>query len=136
MRDGGYFSKLREFLSNERRGRTRSLSKRRRVKRASPFRIEQLEARVLLAGDLASVTLQAAVVQEQYVEGAVNLQNGVPRIRDIATGYGRISGPRPTPVRRRRSPSCGSMKTGWNWGRPIRDMTTSRPRARGVSAIG
>lgn len=76
MRDGGYFSKLREFLSNERRGRTRSLSKRRRVKRASPFRIEQLEARVLLAGDLASVTLQAAVVQEQYVEGAVNLQNG------------------------------------------------------------
>jgi hypothetical protein len=78
MRDGGYFSKLREFLSNERRGRTRSLSKRRRVKRASPFRIEQLEARVLLAGDLASVTLQAAVVQEQYVEGAINLQNAYP----------------------------------------------------------
>jgi hypothetical protein len=76
MRDSGYFSKLREFLSNERRGRKGSLSKRRRVKRASPFRMEQLEARVLLAGDLASVTLQAAVVQEQYVEGAVNLQNG------------------------------------------------------------
>jgi hypothetical protein len=115
MRDGGYFSKLREFLSNERRGRTRSLSKRRRVKRASPFRIEQLEARVLLAGDLASaVTLQAAVVQEQYVEGADQPSKRVPRIRDIATVYGRISGPRPTPVRRRRSPSCGSMKTGWN----------------------
>ncbi len=77
MRDSGYFSKLRELLTNERRGRKGSLPKRRRAKRTSPFRMEQLEARVLLAGDLASVTLQAAVVQEQYVEGAVNLQNGV-----------------------------------------------------------
>ena len=82
MRDGGYFSKLREFLSNERRGRTRSLSKRRRVKRASPFRIEQLEARVLLAGDLASavqepIALQAAVVQQQYTEGAINIGRAV-----------------------------------------------------------
>jgi len=73
MRDSGYFSKLREFLSNERRGRKEALSKRRRTKRASPFRMEQLEARVLLAGDLASVTLQAAVVQEQYTEGAINI---------------------------------------------------------------
>jgi hypothetical protein len=49
--------------------------------------MEQLEARVLLAGDLASaVTLQAAVVQEQYVEGAVNLQNGVPGFGISPTG--------------------------------------------------
>jgi pectate lyase len=74
MRDSGYFSKLRELLTNERSGRKRSLAKHQRTRRASPFRIEQLEARVLLAGDLASaVTLQAAVVQEQYTEGAINI---------------------------------------------------------------
>ncbi len=84
MRDGGYFSKLREFLSNERRGRTRSLSKRRRVNRASPFRMEQLEARVLLAGDLASVTLQAAVVQTQ--------QQTTPTVFVSTTGSDRNDG--------------------------------------------
>jgi len=40
--------------------------------------MEQLEARVLLAGDLASVTLQAAVVQEQYTEGAINIGQATP----------------------------------------------------------
>ncbi|GMV50669.1 MAG: LEPR-XLL domain-containing protein [Nitrospirales bacterium] len=77
MRESGYFSRLRELLTNQRSGRKGALARRRRAKRASPFRMEQLEARVLLAGDLAGATLQAAVVQEQYTEGAINIQNGV-----------------------------------------------------------
>ena len=75
MRDAGYFSKLRELLSNESRGRTVSLSKRRRIRRASPFKIEQLEARVLLSADLAGAVqepqvVQAAVVQPQQQAAA------------------------------------------------------------------
>jgi hypothetical protein len=135
MRDGGYFSKLREFLSNERRGRTRSLSKRRRVKRASPFRIEQLEARVLLAGDLASVTLQAAVVQEQYVEGAVNLQNGT---QDSGYRY-RVRQDFGTQADSSATPTVSKLRiyeNGVELGPAHSRHDDIATRARGVSAIG
>jgi len=65
MRESGYFSKLRELLTSQRTRRKEALSKRQRTKRVSPFRMEQLEARVLLAGDLAGASLQSAVVQTQ-----------------------------------------------------------------------
>lgn len=84
MREGGYFSRLRELLTNQRSGRKGTLSKRQRTKRVSPFRMEQLEARVLLAGDLAGATLQAAVVQTQ--------QQATPTVFVSTTGSDRNDG--------------------------------------------
>lgn len=68
MRDANYFSKLRFFLldgsTRQRRG-ARPSTHRTRVRRASPFELEPLEPRVLLAADLAAAVQAVQIVPEQ-----------------------------------------------------------------------
>ena len=58
MRDVQYYSKLRGFLSNRRRRKPFGAG----IRRSSSFRLEPLEARVLLSADLAGAVKQAAVI--------------------------------------------------------------------------
>jgi VCBS repeat-containing protein len=80
MRDAGYFSKLRSFLlrgSTHRRREARGRARPSRTQRVSPFNLEPLEPRVLLAADLAGAVQAAQIVEpapQESPAAAVALQ--------------------------------------------------------------
>lgn len=84
MKGTKYVSALAGYFQNRRARRAAGEGSKHRPRRASPFRVESLEARLLLSADLAGAVqqtpvVQAAAVQTQqqvasaYVEGVINV---------------------------------------------------------------